>query len=65
MPTKQVGAVYLVDSNLQPAVLNLDRKTLPICEQKSKVVQVKVLGQGPSSRSYECQVQGIANKGKL
>jgi hypothetical protein len=66
MPTKQVGAVYPVyGKNLQPAVLNRHRNTLPNNEKKSKIVKVKVLGLVPGSRSYECQVQGIADKVKL
>jgi hypothetical protein len=66
MPTKQVGAVYLVDSkNLQPAVLHRYRNTLPSNEKKSKLVKVKVLCLVPGSRSYDCQVQGIADKVKL
>jgi hypothetical protein len=63
MPTKQVGAVHLVDSkNLQPAVLNRYRNTLPSNEKKTKMVKVKVLCLVPGRRSYDCQVQGIADK---
>jgi hypothetical protein len=66
MPTKQVRAVYLAASkNLQPAVLNRYRKTLKNNKEKSKIAKVKVLGLVPGSRSYECHVQGIANKVKL
>jgi hypothetical protein len=66
MPTEQVGAVYLVDSrNLQPAVLNRYRNTLPNNEKKLKMFEMKVLGLVPGSRSYECQMQGIAHKVKL
>jgi hypothetical protein len=44
-----------VDStNLQPAVPNRYRNTLPNCEKYSKIVKVKVLGLVPGSRSYEC-----------
>jgi hypothetical protein len=59
MPSKQVGAVYLVDSkNFAPAVLKRYRNIFSDSEKKSKVVTVKVLSHVAGSRSYECQVLG-------
>jgi hypothetical protein len=66
MPTKQVGASYLVDrKNFKPAVLKKYREALPNHATNSNLVQVKVLGLVSGSRSYECQVLGLPDKVKL
>jgi hypothetical protein len=66
MPTKQVGAVYLVDiACFDPAVRGKYRQTVSEHEGKCKVVPVKILGMIPRTRSYECQVVGIGDKVKL
>jgi hypothetical protein len=66
MPSKQVGAVYLVDSkNFAPAVLKRYRDIVSDSEKKSEVVKFEVLSHVAGSRSYECQVLGVPDKVKL
>jgi hypothetical protein len=63
MGTKQVGGVYLVDSEwIKPASRRKYFDTLPNNNRSSKVVKVKVLGLLAGRRSYECQVVGIADR---
>jgi hypothetical protein len=63
MTTIQPGSIYFVDAKFfSPALLKNYRATLPdtkIC------CKVKVLGLIAGSRSYECQVVGIADTGRL
>jgi hypothetical protein len=66
MTTKQLGSIYVVDAKFfNPALLKNYRATLPDTERRCKVVKVKVLGLIAGSRSYECQVVGIADKLRL
>jgi hypothetical protein len=66
MPSKQVSAVYLVDSKyVDLAVLRKYRETLPKNERTCRVVKVKVLCLLPGTRSYACQVVGVPDKLKL
>jgi hypothetical protein len=59
MPTKTLGAVYLVESKFfSAAVLRNYRANHPSSETKSRLVKVKVLGLVPGKRSYECEVLG-------
>jgi hypothetical protein len=63
MGTKQIGGVYLVDSEwIEPASRRKYFDTLPNNNRSSKVVKVKVLGLLAGRRSYECQVVGIADR---
>jgi hypothetical protein len=64
--TKQVGGVYLVDSEWsKPASRRKCFDTLNTNERSSKVVKVKVLGLLAGRKAYECQVVGIADKVRL
>jgi hypothetical protein len=66
MTTKQLGSFYRVDAQFfSPAVLRNYRSTLPDTERSCKVVKVKVLRLIPESRSYDCQVVGVAETVKL
>jgi hypothetical protein len=66
MTTKQLGSFYLVDAQVfSPAVLRNYRSNLPDTEGSCKVVKVKVLRLIPGSRSYDCQVVGVAETVKL
>jgi hypothetical protein len=66
MPSKQVGAVYLVDSKyVDLALLRKYRETLPKNDRTCRVVKLKVLCLLPGTRSYECQVVGVPDKVKL
>jgi hypothetical protein len=61
MTTKQLCSCYLVDAqSFSPAVLRNYRSTLLDTEKSCKVVKVKVLRFIPESRSYDCQVVGVA-----
>jgi hypothetical protein len=62
MSTKQPGSIYFVGAKFfSPALLKNYRATLPDTDKWCKVVKVKVLGHIAGSRSYECQVVGIAD----
>jgi hypothetical protein len=66
MPSKQVGAVYPVESKyVDLALLRKYHETLPKNERTCRVVKVKVLRLLPGTRSYECQVVGVPDKDKL
>jgi hypothetical protein len=66
MVNKQVSGVYLEDSEwIQPASRRKCSDNLPTGYRSSKVIKVKVLGLLAGSKSYECQVVGIADTVKL
>jgi hypothetical protein len=59
MPTKHLGAVYLVDTAcFSISVQKKFRETLPSNKKKFKTLDFKVSGLLPGTRSYECKVVG-------
>jgi hypothetical protein len=66
MPTKHVGAVYLVDiARFSIAVQKKYRDTLPRNKRKVKKLEVKASGLLPGTRSHECKVVGTGDTVRL
>jgi hypothetical protein len=66
MPTKHVGAVYLVDiACFSIAAQKKYRDNLPSNKKKVETLEVKVSGPLPGTRSYECKVVGTGDSQAL